>query len=268
MTYSGKVSELMSNPPLLPISQLNLLHAQRQADLQHALHVAALPVMYLKGWDDSDNSIALSANTAILLPTDGEVGYAEPASSAFESQQAFITELEQQMENLSISTLFHQTYAAETAEAKALNRTDSDSMLAVVARDLEKSLQNALDITGMYIGRDAPIVHVDKDFDLQSLDHQQVSEYQSLYSNGVITHETLLTVLKAGEVLPEIDVEAEVEAVEANKLSMLDLDASGGTLSESEEQAQEEEGEGDSEVRKIVTERLRRMAGETEEDDS
>ena len=67
------------------------------------LHVAALPVMYLKGWDDSDNSIALSANTAILLPTDGEVGYAEPASSAFESQQRFITELEQQMENLSIS---------------------------------------------------------------------------------------------------------------------------------------------------------------------
>ena len=156
VTYSGKVSELMSNPPLLPISQLNLLHAQRQADLQHALHVAALPVMYLKGWDDSDNSIALSANTAILLPVDGEVGYAEPASSAFESQQAFITELEQQMENLSISTLFHQTYAAETAEAKALNRTDSDSMLAVVARDLEKALQNALDMTGMYVGREAP----------------------------------------------------------------------------------------------------------------
>ena len=127
------------------------------------------------------------------------------------------------MENLSISTLFHQTYAAETAEAKALNRTDSDSMLAVVASDLEKSLQNALDITGMYIGRDAPIVHVDKEFDLQSLDHQQVAEYQSLYSNGVITHETLFTVLKAGEVLPEIDVEAEVEAVEANKLSMLSI---------------------------------------------
>ena len=59
-----------------------------------------------------------------------------------------------------------------------------------------------------------------------------------------------------------------MEAVESAKLSLLDLNASGGTLSESEEQAQEEEGEGDSEVRKIVTDRLRRMAGETEEDDS
>ena len=35
VTYSGKVSELMSNPPLLPISQLNLLHAQRP-DLKHS----------------------------------------------------------------------------------------------------------------------------------------------------------------------------------------------------------------------------------------
>ena len=129
-------------------------------------------------------------------------------------------------------------------------------------------LQNALDITGMYVGREAPMVYVDKDFDLQSLDPNQVKEYQSLYSNGVITHETLLTILKAGEILPEIDVEAEVEAVEAAKLGLLDLNASGGTLSESEEQVQEEEGEGDSEVRKIVTDRLRRMAGETEEDDS
>ena len=60
------------------------------------------------------------------------------ASSAFESQQAFITELEQQMENLSISTLFHQTYAAEDDQV-LLNRTDSDSMLAVVARESLRS---------------------------------------------------------------------------------------------------------------------------------
>ena len=268
VTYSGKVSELISNPPLLPISQINLLHAARQADLNHSLHVASMPILVLKGWDDSDNEIALSANSAIVMGTESEAFYVEPASSAFDSQQRFITELEQQMENLSISTLFHQTYAAETAEAKALNRTDSDSMLAVVARDLEKALQNALDMTGMYVGREAPKVHIDKDFELQMLDHQQVAEYQSMYSNGVITHETLLNVLKAGEVLPDLDVEAEVEAVEAAKLNLLDLNSSGGVLGESEENAEEEPAEGDSEVRRIVTDRLRRMAGETEEDDS
>ena len=57
----------------------------------------------------------------------------------------------------------------------------------------------------------------------QMLDHQQVAEYQSLYSNGVITHETLLTILKAGEILPEIDVEAEVEA----RLRLVECRSSG-----------------------------------------
>ena len=48
------------------------------------------------------------------------------------------------MRNLGISTLFNQTYVGETAEARAMDRSDSDSMLSVVAQDLEKTLQNAI----------------------------------------------------------------------------------------------------------------------------
>ena len=151
VTYSSKVSELMSVPPLLPLANLNILHGQRQADLQHALHVAALPVMYLKAFEDNGDEIALSANSAILLPENGEVGYAEPASSAFDSQQAFITELENQMRNLGISTLFSQTYVGETAEAKAMDRSDSDSMLSVVSQDLENALQNAIEMAAAFV---------------------------------------------------------------------------------------------------------------------
>ena len=40
-----------------------------------------MPIMYLKAWDDTDSTIGLSANSAILLPSDGQVGYVEPASS-------------------------------------------------------------------------------------------------------------------------------------------------------------------------------------------
>ena len=201
VTYSGKLSELMSVPPLLAIANLNILHAQRQADLQHALHVAALPVMYLKAFEDNGDEIALSANSAILLPENGEVGYAEPASSAFESQQNFITELEQQMRNLGISTLFSQTYVGETAEAKAMDRSDSDSMLSVVSQDLENALQNAMDMAAAYVGIEAPKVVVSRDFDLQKLDGTQVQQYMGMWQNGAITHQTLLEILSRGEVL-------------------------------------------------------------------
>ena len=71
VVYSGKISELISRPPLLPIAHLNINHAQRMCDMQHSLHVAAMPILVMKGFDDNDDTIGLSANSAILLPTDG-----------------------------------------------------------------------------------------------------------------------------------------------------------------------------------------------------
>ena len=260
VTYSSKVSELMSTPPLLPLSNLNILHAQRQADLQHALHVAALPVMYLKGYEDSGDEIALSANSAILLPETGDVGYAEPASSAFESQQNFITELENQMRNLGISTLFSQTYVGETAEAKAMDRSDSDSMLSVVSQDLENALQNAIEMAAAFVGIEAPKVCVSRDFDLQKLDGPQVQQYMSMWSNGAITHQTLLEILSRGEILPDIDIEAEIEMIESDKLAGLDLQAAGGSPADDEDEEGDNTdsgGEQESEIRQEVLRRLR-----------
>ena len=272
VTYSSKVSELMSVPPLLPLANLNILHGQRQADLQHALHVAALPVMYLKGYEDSGDEIALSANSAILLPETGDVGYAEPASSAFDSQQAFITEIENQLRNLGISTLFSQTYVGETAEAKAMDRSDSDSMLSVVSQDLENCLQNAMEMAAAFVGIEAPKVCVSRDFDLQKLDGTQVGQYMQMWSNGAITHQTLLEILSRGEILPDLDIEAEIEMIEQNKLSMLDLDAAGGSLPGDDEDENAEGGgqseEQTSEVRAEVERRLRALADDdTDEED-
>jgi len=263
VTYSNKISELISKPPLLPIANLNILQAQRMADLQHSLHVAALPILVLKGFDDNDSEIGLSANSAILMGVDGAAEYVEPASSAFEAQQAFIGELEHQMQNLGISTLFSQKMGAETAESKSLSRADSDSLLAVVSKDLQASLQNAFDIAAQYAGIEPPSIQVNRDFDLQTLDPQQVTQYLGLWQNGAITHATLLEMLAAGEVLPHIDVEAEIEAVEQEKLLNMDMAQAAGTIAAEDSppdisavDEEEEEEEQESEMRQELTRRL------------
>ena len=278
VTYSNKVGELVSKPPMLPIANLNILHGQRTADLQHALHVAALPIMYLKAFDDTDNEIALSANSAILLPAEGEVGYAEPVGQGtFQAQQSFITELEQQMSSLGISTLFAQKMGAETAESKRLSRTDSDSLLSIVSKDLERCLQNAIDIAAAYVGMDAPSIQLDRDFDTQVLDGNQVQQYMQLWMQGAITHESLLEMLKAGEVLPNIDVEREVELVSQEKLANADLFAAGGNLGADQEdeenpigqkaKADDDKESEQSEIRSEVERRLKRLAKGNDNDE-
>jgi len=271
VTYSNKVSELISKPPLLPIANLNILQAQRMADLQHSLHVAALPILVLKGFDDTDNEIGLSANSAILMGVDGAAEYVEPASSAFASQQAFIAELEHQMQNLGISTLFSQKMGAETAEAKSLSRADSDSLLAIVSKDLQASLQIAFDIAAQYAGIEAPSVQVNRDFDLQTLEPQQVTQYLGLWQNGAITHQTLLEMLQLGEVLPHIDVQKEIEMVEQEKLVNMDIGLAGSQpvappeVEEAAGEAAEEEQE-ESEVAKEVKRRLALLAADDDDE--
>ena len=63
-----------------------------------------------------------------------------------------------------------------------------------------------------------PRVVVSRDFDLQKLDGTQVAQYMSMWTQGAITHQTLLEILSRGEILPEIDIEAEIEMLEAEQV--------------------------------------------------
>ena len=256
VTYSGKVAELISKPPLLPIANINILHTVRQCDLNHALTVAALPVLVLQGFDDTDNVIGLSANSAILLPPEGKASYVEPVGQgSFDAQAAFIKELESQMSNLGISTIFSQMNAPETAESKRLSRTDSDSLLAILSKNLEASLQEAFDLAAKFNGKEAPIVQIDRDFDLQVLDGNQVAQYLQLWQNGAISHETLLQSLKRGEVLPQIEVDAEIEMTQQEKLDGMAMAIPIGNPAE----------DGQSDIRSIMEERVRNLTGENED---
>ena len=203
------------------------------------------------------------------MSPEGDAKYVEPAAQAFEAQQNFITELEQQMRSLGISTLFAQTFVGETSEAKAMDRSDSDSMLSVVAQDLEDCLQNAIDMAGAYVGMETPLVSVARDFDLQKLDGPQVAQYLSMWSQGAISHQTLLEMLQRGETLPDIDIDAEIELIESSKLTELDIGAAGGVFADEESSdSVEEPEEEESEIAKEVKRRLQSLAEDDDDEDS
>ena len=75
-------------------------------------------------------------------------------------------------------------------------------------------------------------------------------------------HELLLQTLQRGEVISEdVDIEAEIERIEAGKLDNLDLQAAGGQEPQSEEgNSGANDESGDSQVRDEVVKRLRRLA--------
>ena len=208
--YSGKTENLVSKPPLLDIAYLNIAHFQRQADLIHSLHVASQPMLVMEGYDDQTKDLAISVNYAMATQPGNKVYYVEPASSAFDAQSAEIKELQMQMATLGISTLSQQKFVAESADARRLDRVDTNSMLAMVSMELEQKLQKCFNLSAEYVGIEPPEVKISRDFDIERLIGQDITALTSLFDQQVIDREEFRDILVQGEVLPSAN-EAKTE---------------------------------------------------------
>ena len=200
--YAGKTDTMTSKPPLLDIAYLNLAHFQRQADLIHSLHVASQPLLVMEGWDDQTKDMAISVNYAMATQPGNKVYYVEPAASAFEAQAAEIQELQLQMATLGISTLSQQKFVAESADARRLDRVDTNSMLSMVSLELEQKLQKVFNLSANYLGVEPPEVKISRDFDIERLIGQDITALTSLFDQKVIDREEFRDILVQGEVLP------------------------------------------------------------------
>ena len=215
--YSNRRGLLISQPPLLDIANLNITHYQRQADLIHALHIAAMPTLVLEGWDDTTGSATMGVNYAIAMQPGNKAYYVQADATSFDAQMNELQSLESQMSTLGVTKLFGQKFVDESAEAKRIDQAQSNSVLSIISQELESALQQAFNFAAQYVGMEPPEITIDRDFDYYRLIGQDVSVLAQLNQMGKISDSLLLEILRRGEILPDnINVEDEVEAASAN----------------------------------------------------
>jgi hypothetical protein len=194
------------------VAYLNIAYAQRFCDFMHSVHVGAMPILTMRGFDpDADSPIGISVNTAVLLPVDGGAEFVQPTTDAFDSQLKCLEALEGQIARLGINTLTQQNTTNAAAESKRMDRIDSDSIMALISADLANALTSMLEIAAQYVGIDPPEVVIEQDYDNKLLDGNSITALLQLFMQNAISQETLLDVLKQGEVLPAgINIDEEV----------------------------------------------------------
>jgi hypothetical protein len=211
--YSNRRGLLVSQPPLLDIANLNITHYQRQADLIHALHIAAMPTLVLEGWDDTTGSATMGVNYAIAMQPGNKAYYVQADATSFDAQMNELQSLEQQMSTLGVTKLFGQKFVAESAEAKRIDQAQGNSVLSIISQELESALNQAFAFAAKYVGMEPPEITIDRDFDYYRLIGQDVSVLAQLNQMGKISDAMLLEILRRGEVLPDnINIEDEMEA--------------------------------------------------------
>ncbi len=237
--YSNRRGLLVTQPPLLDIANLNITHYQRQADLIHALHIAAMPTLVLEGWDDTTGSATMGVNYAIAMQPGNKAYYVQADATSFDAQMQELQSLEGQMSTLGVTKLFGQKFVAESAEAKRIDQAQSNSVLSIISQELESALNQAFAFAAQYVGMEPPEITIDRDFDYYRLIGQDVSVLAQLNQMGKISDAMLLEVLRRGEVLPDnINIEDELEASTTNALAL--PEAAENTGDEDMEQREEE----------------------------
>ncbi len=224
----GRRGLFESDPPLLDLAFLNLSHFQKLSDHNIAEYKTSVPILTRIGamTDETQTHVVVGPNSMQDLPKDGDLKYVSHDGAALEACRATLNDIVSQMATLGLSMLSPDKRAAETAEAKRIDKAASDSALAVAARGLQDAVERALGFHANYLRlEDGGSITINRDFGAQGLDAQEIAAISQLVSNGQLTPQTMWKMLGRRAVLPEdfdpddeaaqLDADAEIKRVVA-----------------------------------------------------
>ncbi len=189
---------------------------QRQVELCQAWNSAVMPTVVVEGWEDTTGAGSRGVNYAIAMQPGNKAYYVQADATSFDAQMQELQSLEGQMSTLGVTKLFGQKFVAESAEAKRIDQAQSNSVLAIISQELESALNQAFALAGKYVGIEPPTITVDRDFDYYRFIGQDIAVLSDLNSNGKISDEMLLEILRRGEILPDnTNVQDEAAKIQA-----------------------------------------------------
>lgn len=193
-----------ARPLLLDIARLNLHHWAVSADLAESIHLTASPILTMTGVRPDDEVRAGAGRTLSSQNPEAKFGMMSASMDGAEVTLKNLDRIEKSMERLAAVAMTTGKTQAESGFAKLLDRSQSDSQLAVLVQSLEDALNRALLYAAAYRGYPVVRISISKSFIPVKLHSQQVMAYSSLFKDGVMPIELFMRMLEAGELFEGI----------------------------------------------------------------
>lgn len=219
-------------PPLLAICDLQLDHYRLDGDIKWSLHVGCMGMLCVAGDGDPNepkqyyfgggvvNRLAVGATAEFsTLPTD----MVDRAIAKQDSDK-------QEMALMGARMLLAPKREAETAEASLIQRDGESASLSMISHALTTALTQCWQYHAMWMGLPAEGVgdELNRDFFPHRMDPSEILAQVQLYNDGLLSKETLLENLYAGQISREPELERERIEMEPPKAQPVD----GSTLDE------------------------------------
>ncbi|MEE7442679.1 DUF4055 domain-containing protein [Methylobacterium oryzae] len=197
--------------PIEGLARVNISHFRNSCDLENGAHVSGVPTLVVIGADTEIDENGkrvpkvwqLGSDIAIELPQGGDVKFAQ-VEEGFGALERLMDRKEGQMAVLAIRILAQEKRDAETAETTSIKKGGESSILSRMAGSVSESLNEALQFIAEWGGITGEVkFELNRDYLIVTIDAQTIAAVREMWQAGGISHETLIGILKAGELLPE-----------------------------------------------------------------
>lgn len=199
-----KEAYFRARPLLLDIARLNLHHWAVSADLAETIHLTSSPILTMTGVRADEEIKSGSGRALSSQNSDAKFGMMSASMEGADVTIKNLQRLEKSMERLAAVAMTTGKTQAESGFAKLLDRSQSDSQLAVLVQSLEDALNRALLYAAAYRNFSEVRASISKNFIPVKLHSQQVMAYSALFKDNVMPLELFMRMLEAGELFEGI----------------------------------------------------------------
>lgn len=227
--YSAKTGYLTADIPLLDLADMNIEYFNKYSELQRTLSISASPIPVVFSSDiyvgndknkysgvDKVKDIAIGAETAIVFSDKTTQGFEwkEPHGQSIMHLMNNLNNIRTNMINLASGILSEKKYM--TATEVKVNEDNNNLFLMELSYSLETAINECIRINSIFLGKNLDIkVETNKDFELIPIDPNMVDKFIQMRREGFISTETFFRELIKGEILADLDIEAEKMRIES-----------------------------------------------------
>jgi hypothetical protein len=218
--YGRRLGFMRGVSPLIDLAYLNVKHWQSQSDQDTILHVARVPILAMIGAEDG-TALTVGASSAVKLPPGADLKFVEHSGAAITAGKESLEALEEQMIQTGAELLVAKPGQRSATEANNDAEANKSELQSIV-ENFEDSIDMALYLMGAWVGiKEYGHVSLFKDFSAGSLSDASAQLILAFQQGGLITkRQALIEGQRIGVLSPDLDPEAELEAVEAEGPSL------------------------------------------------
>lgn len=223
---------LTARAPMIDLAWLNVAHWQSASQQTFILHFARAPILSLAGapkeYEEGTKEPALGAGASLASASpDFKVEYVEPKGQAIEAGERDLKALEDKGATLGQQPLMMTTPGGpKTATGVSVDEVRTQAKAQAWVESLEWALYRSFVLAAKWLGVKLPekfTVELFRDIGILARSQQDLDALDKMRARGDISLPTFLAaVIERGTLPRDLDIDAEVVAIEGEKTEKMD----------------------------------------------